>query len=63
MGRLTIGGLLFYDFDMDGTERQREQLCDFIDFAVTFAMSPAIAAVAIACRASASADWVWVFQV
>ena len=63
MGWLTVGGLLFYDFDMDGTERQRERFSDFIDFAVTFAMSAAIAAVAIACRAAASAVWVWVLQV
>ena len=63
MGGLTVGGLLLYDFDMDGTERQREQLWDFIDFAVTFAVSPAIATVAIACWAAASADCVWVFQV
>jgi hypothetical protein len=63
MGWLTVGGLLLYGFDVDDIERQRKQLCDFTDFAVTFAISVAIAAVAIAWRAAASADCVWVFQV
>ena len=31
--------------------------------AATFCISPAMAALAMACRAAASAEWVWVFQV